>query len=113
MLFSFQTSKAAKTNRSIFPEIASDEVQLDSGNVVVVGVGRSDTFVVDAGSDYDADFRLKMETLEQRLHELDCKVRQMKEERDNVVAENEELQEQLDQANTHASAGNMRINELR
>jgi hypothetical protein len=37
----------------------------------------------------------------------------MKEERDNVVAENEELQEQLDQANSTASAGNMRINELR
>ena len=54
-----------------------------------------------------------METLEQRLHELDCKVRQMKEERDNVVAENEELQEQLDQANSTASAGNMRLNELR
>ena len=37
----------------------------------------------------------------------------MKEERDNVVAENEELQDQLDQANSTASAGNMRINELR
>ena len=39
-------------------------------------------------------------------------MRQMKEERDNVVAENEELQDQLDHANSTASAGNMRINEL-
>jgi len=38
--------------------------------------------------------------LEQKVHELDARLRQMKEERDQVVADNDDLQEQLDMTNT-------------
>ena len=33
-----------------------------------------------------------MELMEQKVHELDARLRQMKEERDQVIAENDELQ---------------------
>ncbi len=33
-----------------------------------------------------------MDLMEQKVHELDARLRQMKEERDNVITENEELQ---------------------
>jgi hypothetical protein len=54
-----------------------------------------------------------MDLMEQRVHELDARLRQMKEERDNVITENEELQDQLDMTNTSASAGMQKINELK
>lgn len=54
-----------------------------------------------------------LEDLEQRVHELDAKWKQVKEERDSIMLENEELQEQLDMANSAQSAGNIRMNEFR
>jgi len=51
--------------------------------------------------------------MEQKVHELDARLRQMKEERDQVIAENDELQEQLDMTNTSASVGMQRINEVK
>ncbi len=33
-----------------------------------------------------------MDLMEQKVHELDARLKQMKEERDNVITENEELQ---------------------
>ena len=33
-----------------------------------------------------------MDLMEQKVHELDARLRQMKEERDQVIAENDELQ---------------------
>ena len=44
---------------------------------------------------------------------LDAKWKQVKEERDSIMLENEELQEQLDMANSAQSAGNIRMNEFR
>ena len=46
-----------------------------------------------------------MDLMEQKVHELDARYKQMKEERDQVIQENEELQEQLDMTNTNASVG--------
>merc|ERR1719367_2054643 len=54
-----------------------------------------------------------MDLMEQKVHELDARLRQMKEERDQVLAENDELQEQLDMTNTSASVGMQRINEVK
>ena len=54
-----------------------------------------------------------VEDLEQRVHELDCKFRQVREERDQLILDNEELQEQVDMSNTAQSAGNIKLNELR
>merc|ERR1719367_1181284 len=54
-----------------------------------------------------------MDLMEQKVHELDARLRQMKEERDQVIAENDELQEQLDMTNTSASIGIQRINEVK
>lgn len=54
-----------------------------------------------------------MDLMEQKVHELDARLKQMKEERDQVVADNEELAEQLNMANTFASVGNQRINEVK
>merc|ERR1719367_1917511 len=54
-----------------------------------------------------------MDLMEQKVHELDARLRQMKEERDQVIAENDELQEQLDMTNTSASVGMQRINEVK
>jgi len=54
-----------------------------------------------------------MDLMEQKVHELDARLRQMKEERDQVIAENDELQEQLDMTNTTASVGMQRINEVK
>lgn len=54
-----------------------------------------------------------LEDLEQRVHELDAKWKQVKEERDSIMVENEELQEQLDMANSAQSAGNIRMGEFR
>lgn len=54
-----------------------------------------------------------IDLMEQKVHELDARLKQMKEERDNVIAENEELQEQLDMTNTSASVGMQKINELK
>jgi len=54
-----------------------------------------------------------LEDLEQRVHELDAKWNQVKEERNSIMVENEELQEQLDMANSAQSAGNIRMNEFR
>jgi len=51
--------------------------------------------------------------MEQKVHELDARLRQMKEERDQVIAENDELQEQLDMTNTSASVGMQKINEVK
>ena len=36
-----------------------------------------------------------MDLMEQKVHELDARLKQMKEERDQVILDNEELQEQL------------------
>ena len=38
---------------------------------------------------------------------------QVKEERNQVILDNEELQEQLDMSNTAQSAGNVKLNELK
>ena len=54
-----------------------------------------------------------MDLMEQKVHELDARLKQMTEERDQVIADNEELQEQLDMTNTNASVGMQRINELK
>lgn len=54
-----------------------------------------------------------MDLMEQKVHELDARLKQMKEERDQVILDNEELQEQLDMTNTSASVGMQRINELK
>jgi len=54
-----------------------------------------------------------LEDLEQKVHELDSKWKQVKEERDSIMVENEELQEQLDMANSAQSAGNVRMSEFR
>ena len=54
-----------------------------------------------------------LEDLEQKVHELDAKWKQVKEERDSIMVENEELQEQLDMANSAQSAGNIRMSEFR
>jgi len=54
-----------------------------------------------------------VEDLEQRVHELDCKLRQVREERNQVILDNEELQEQLDMSNSAQSAGNVKLNELK
>ena len=43
--------------------------------------------------------------MEQKVHDLDNRLKQMKEERDQVIQENEELQEQLDMTNTNNSVG--------
>ena len=51
--------------------------------------------------------------LEQKVHELDARLRQMKEERDQVVADNDDLQEQLDMTNTMRDAGMQKIGELK
>jgi len=51
--------------------------------------------------------------MEQKVHELDARLRQMKEERDQVIQDNEELQDQLDMTNTSASVGIQRINEVK
>ena len=56
---------------------------------------------------------MEQDLMEQRVHELDARLRQMKEERDQVIAENEELQEQLDMSNTSASVGMQKINEIK
>ena len=56
---------------------------------------------------------VSLDLMEQKVHELDARLKQMKEERDQVLAENEELQEQLDMTNTSASVGIQKINELR
>ena len=54
-----------------------------------------------------------VENLEQRVHDLDARWKQVKEERDAIMVENEELQEQLDMANSAQSAGNIRMNDFR
>ena len=54
-----------------------------------------------------------VENLEQKVHDLDTKWKQVKEERDSIMVENEELQEQLDMANSAQSSGNIRMNEFR
>merc|ERR1711963_635003 len=54
-----------------------------------------------------------MDLMEQKVHELDARLKQMKEERDQVIQENEELQEQLDMTNTNNSVGMQKINELK
>lgn len=54
-----------------------------------------------------------VENLEQKVHELDTKWKQVKEERDSIMVENDELQEQLDMANSAQSSGNIRMNEFR
>ena len=46
-----------------------------------------------------------MDLMEQKVHDLDNRLKQMKEERDQVIQENEELQEQLDMTNTNNSVG--------
>ena len=46
-----------------------------------------------------------MDLMEQKVHELDARLKQMKEERDQVIQDNEELQEQLDMTNTNNSVG--------
>merc|ERR1711899_78769 len=51
--------------------------------------------------------------LEQKVHELDARLRQMKEERDQVVADNDDLQEQLDMTNTMRDVGMQKIGELK
>ena len=56
---------------------------------------------------------MEQDLMEQRVHELDARLRQMKEERDQVISENEELQEQLDMSNTSASVGMQKINEIK
>ena len=47
-----------------------------------------------APSDIFAEISREMEAdlMEQKVHELDARLRQMKEERDQVIAENDELQ---------------------
>ena len=47
-----------------------------------------------APSDIFAEISCEMEAdlMEQKVHELDARLRQMKEERDQVIAENDELQ---------------------
>ena len=54
-----------------------------------------------------------MDLMEQKVHELNARYLEMKEERDQVIAENEELQEQLDMTNTSASLGMQKINEVK
>ena len=54
-----------------------------------------------------------VENLEQKVHELDTKLKQVREERDSIMVENEELQDQLDMANSAQSAGNIRMGEFR
>ena len=49
-----------------------------------------------------------VDLMEQKVHELDARLKQMKEERDQVIQENEELQEQLDMTNTNNSVGKSR-----
>ena len=46
-----------------------------------------------------------VDLMEQKVHDLDNRLKQMKEERDQVIQENEELQEQLDMTNTNNSVG--------
>lgn len=70
-----------------------------------------DEFSYDQTSSNNATVTL--ESLEQKVHELDFKLRRMTEERDSIVAENEELQEQLDMNNTASSLGSVRLNELK
>ena len=47
--------------------------------------------------------------MEQKVHDLDNRLKQMKEERDQVIQENEELQEQLDMTNTNNSVGKSKV----
>merc|ERR1712004_357344 len=54
-----------------------------------------------------------VDLMEQKVHDLDNRLKQMKEERDQVIQENEELQEQLDMTNTNNSVGMQKINELK
>ena len=49
-----------------------------------------------------------MDLMEQKVHELDARLKQMKEERDQVIQDNEELQEQLDMTNTNNSVGKLK-----
>ena len=51
-----------------------------------------------------------MDLMEQKVHELDARLKQMKEERDQVIQDNEELQEQLDMTNTNNSVGKLKKN---
>ena len=50
-----------------------------------------------------------VDLMEQKVHDLDNRLKQMKEERDQVIQENEELQEQLDMTNTNNSVGKSKV----
>lgn len=88
------------------------EESVDEGG----GVSNNDRMMIktsSGGHHQEPADRNIVEDLEQRVHELDCKLKQVKEERNQVILDNEELQEQLDMSNTAQSAGNVKLNELK